>query len=145
MAIWKVPLTLEMLNSRGENTMVDCLGIRFIEIGDETLTATMPVDHRTIQPAGIMHGGASATLAETVGSVASNCCVDQELYYCVGLDINTSHLKKVREGGFVRGVARPIHLGKMTHVWEVKIFDQKQNLVSQSRLTMFVLSKEASR
>lgn len=141
MTIWKAPITIELLNKMNENTMVDHLGIVFSDIGEDTLTATMPVDHRTKQPFGIMHGGASAVLAETIGSVAANFCVDHEKNFCVGLDINTSHLKKASDG-LVKGVARPIHLGSLTQVWEVKIFDERENLVSQSRLTMVVLDRK---
>lgn len=143
MSIWKTPFTLEDLNTMNKNTMVELLGIEFVEVGDDTLVASMPVDSRTKQPFGIMHGGASATLAETVGSIAANFCVDQRDQYCVGLDINTSHLKMVREGP-VKGVAKPVHIGKRTHVWEVRIYDTADALVSQSRLTMYVLDKPAA-
>ena len=120
--------------------MVDHLGIVFTDVGEETLTATMPVDRRTKQPFGIMHGGASAALAETIGSIAANFCIDTDKNYCVGLDINTSHLRKATHG-HVKGVARPIHIGKTTQVWEVRIYDEGDRLVSQSRLTMITLDK----
>lgn len=140
MTIWKVPINIEMLTSMNQSTMVEHLGIVFTEIGDDTLMATMPVDHRTTQPFGNLHGGASAALAETIGSVAANFCVDTTKKYCVGLDINTSHLKRVTRG-VVKGVARPIHIGRTTHVWEVRIFDEAETLISQSRLTMIVLDR----
>ena len=141
MGIWKTPFTLESINKMNENTMVDYLGIRISEIGDDFLAATMPVDHRTKQVFGIMHGGASAALAETVGSLAANFAVDLNLFYCVGLDINTSHIKMAKEG-FVKAIARPVHLGKSTHVWQVMTFNDKDELVSLSRLTMAVLEKK---
>src|SRR3989338_1506164 len=98
MSIWQVKFDLALINRRGEHTMSEHLGIEFIEIGENYLSAKMPVDHRTKQPAGIMHGGASCVLAETVGSTAANLCVDRRLYYCVGLDINTNHIHSVTEG-----------------------------------------------
>jgi uncharacterized protein (TIGR00369 family) len=141
MSIWKTPFTIEDINERNKNTMVEWLGIEFTEIGSDYLIARMPVDHRTKQPFGIMHGGASAALAETVGSIAANYAVDQTYFRCVGLDLNTSHLKMVRDG-YIYGVAKPIHLGKQTHVWEVRAYNDKKELVSQSRMTMFVLTKK---
>ncbi|MEC7840066.1 MAG: hotdog fold thioesterase [Chlamydiota bacterium] len=138
--MWEASVTIEEINTFNKGTMVEHLGIEFTEISENSLTATMPVDHRTLQPYGIMHGGASAALAETVGSIASNFCVDQNTHYCVGLDINTSHLKMAKNG-FVTGVAKPIHIGRTTHVWEVRIYDEAKALISQSRLTMMVLRK----
>src|SRR3990167_7936657 len=110
MRIWKEPITLDLANQRGKNTMVEHLGIEMIEIGDDFMKARMPVDHRTHQPIGIMHGGASCVLAETIGSIAANFCVDAD-HYCVGLDINTNHIRAVREG-YVIAKATPFHLGK---------------------------------
>src|SRR3989338_10425085 len=98
MRIWQMEVTLALVNERSRNTMIPHLGIEFIDLGDDYLTARMPVDHRTIQPLGIMHGGASCVLAETVGSTAANFCVDPALHYCVGLDINTNHLRQATEG-----------------------------------------------
>lgn len=141
MPIWKVNILIEQINARNKNTMVELLGIEFVEVGDDFMKARMPVDHRTIQPMGIMHGGASAALAETVGSIAANYCVDPKTHYCVGLDINTSHIRMVRSG-YVTGVARPVHLGRSTHVWEVKAYNDEGKLVSQSRLTMSVLERK---
>ena len=112
MATWKKQLNIESLNSSRKNTLVETLGILITEIGDNYLCATMPIDHRTRQQMGIMHGGASVSLAETVGSIASFMCVDEE-HYCVGLDINANHLKAVRSG-IVYATAKPIHLGRST-------------------------------
>jgi 1,4-dihydroxy-2-naphthoyl-CoA hydrolase len=141
MKIWQIDLTLESLNNRGLQTMVEFLGIEFIEIGDDFLVARMPVDQRTKQPIGIMHGGASCVLAESIGSTAANCCVDPKLQYCVGLDINTNHIRSVREG-YVYGTAKPFHLGKSTQVWGIEIVNDDKKLVSVNRLTMAVLSRK---
>lgn len=141
MSIWQIPLTLEALDERSKNTMMDHLGIHFTKIGEDFLTAAMPVDHRTRQPLGIMHGGASCVLAETVGSTAANCCVDMTRYYCVGLDINTNHLRSIREG-MVYATAKAYHLGQSTQVWGIEIKDEQQRLISINRLTMAVLSRK---
>jgi 1,4-dihydroxy-2-naphthoyl-CoA hydrolase len=140
MKIWKYNLTLDLLHNRGKNTMIEYLGIEFTEIGDDYLVARMPIDHRTLQPAGIMHGGASCVLAESVGSTAANCCVDQSTHYCVGLDINTNHIRSIRDG-FVFGTAKAYHLGRSTQVWSIEITNENQQLISINRLTMAVLSK----
>jgi 1,4-dihydroxy-2-naphthoyl-CoA hydrolase len=140
MKIWRTEMNLQAANERSQNTMGEYLGIEFIDFGDDFLTARMPVDHRTKQPAGIMHGGASCVLAETVGSTAGNFCVDINTHYCVGLDINTNHIKSMREG-FVIGVAKPYHLGKTTQVWGIEIRNEEGKLVSVTRLTMAVLQK----
>ena len=141
MSIWIEPITLESAQERSKNTLVEHLGIEFTEITDNSLTARMPVDHRTRQPLGIMHGGASCVLAETVGSLAANYAVDQSKYYCVGLSINTSHIKAAREG-FVFGCATPIHLGKKTQVWQINITNEAGAIVSSNRLTMMVMSRK---
>jgi 1,4-dihydroxy-2-naphthoyl-CoA hydrolase len=140
MAIWCADINLESLALRGKNTMMDFLGIEIIEIGDDYMTARMPVDNRTRQPIGIMHGGASCVLAESVGSTAANCCVDQTKNYCVGLDINTNHIRSVRDG-FVIGTAKPFHIGRSTQVWGIEIINEKKQLVSVNRLTMSVLAR----
>ena len=140
MKIWKTELDIFIANERGKNTMAEYLGIEFIEAGDDFLVAKMPVDHRTKQPVGIMHGGASCVLAETVGSTAVNFCVDSQSQYCVGLDINTNHIKPMREG-FVIATAKPFHLGKTTQVWGIDIKDERGNRVSVTRLTMVVLNR----
>lgn len=143
MTIWHADFTLTFLKERSQGTMVEHLGIEFIEIGNDYLVARMPVDHRTRQPLGIMHGGASCVLAETVGSTAANVCVNQEKYYCVGLDINTNHIRVAREGTVI-GTAKPFHLGKSTHVWGIEIVDEQNRLVSVNRLTMAVLSRSSN-
>lgn len=140
MKIWKIEMSLEKLTERSKNTMVDYLGIEFISIGDDYLQARMPIDHRTRQPLGIMHGGASCVLAETVGSTAANSCVDLKESYCVGLDINTNHIRSIKDG-FVLGTAKPYHLGRTTQVWGIEIHNEKQELISVNRLTMAVLNR----
>ncbi|MCY4159378.1 MAG: hotdog fold thioesterase [Bacteroidetes bacterium] len=136
--IWKSEVTVEQLNRRGSNTMVDHLDIRFTEIGPDYLQATMPVDHRTNQPIGLLHGGASVVLAETLGSVAGVLCVDIRKQYCVGLEVNANHLRGVRSGR-VMGTASPIHLGRKTQVWQIGIIDEHGRKVTASRLTLAVL------
>jgi 1,4-dihydroxy-2-naphthoyl-CoA hydrolase len=140
MKIWQTETDLNQLNARGENTMVSFLSIEFIEIGDDYLVARMPVCERTKQLLGIMHGGASCTLAETVGSAAGNICVDLSKFYCVGLDINTNHLRMARLGHVI-GTARPYHLGKTTQVWGIEIKNEQGEMVSINRLTMAVLAR----
>lgn len=138
MKLWKVDFNAEDLNKGSENHMVGHLGIEFIEKGDDYLKARMPVDHRTKQPAGLLHGGASVVLAETLGSVASHLVIDLENSYAVGLDINANHLRSAT-GGYVTGVAKPIHIGGSTHVWEIKIYNEQNEMTCISRLTMAVL------
>jgi 1,4-dihydroxy-2-naphthoyl-CoA hydrolase len=141
MSIWyKKDLSLEDLTLRNKKTMSDFLDIEFIEIGEDYITAKMPVDDRTRQPVGIMHGGASCVLAETVGSIAANFCVDLAKYYCVGLDINTNHIRSIREG-FVYATAKPFHIGRTTHVWGINIVNDQQQMISVNRLTMTVLTR----
>ncbi|MBI5447837.1 MAG: hotdog fold thioesterase [Gammaproteobacteria bacterium] len=140
--IWKVSFTLNDLMARSRHTLVEHLGIQFTEIGEDYLKATMPVDKRTHQPMGIMHGGSSCVLAESVGSVAANCCVDITKQYCVGLDINTNHIRAIRKG-YVTGTAKPFHLGKTTQVWGIEIVDERGKIISITRLTMAVLDHVA--
>ena len=125
---------------RAKNSMSDFLGIHFTDIGPRFLVATMPVNEKTKQPMGIMHGGASCVLAETVGSTAANYCVDHNKQFCVGLDINTSHIKSIREG-LVIATAEPVHIGRSTHVWRIDIHDEGSALISTTRLTMAVLDR----
>tara|TARA_B110000459_G_scaffold187301_1_gene219548 strand:- start:568 stop:996 length:429 start_codon:yes stop_codon:yes gene_type:complete len=139
--IWKTAITLNDLNNRSLNTAASHLGIVFSEIGDDFLAATMPVNNHTMQPLGLLHGGISVALAETVGSSAANYCIDQEKYYCVGLDINANHMKPAKTG-IVTAVAKPLHLGRSTQVWEIKIVNDNQMLVCISRLTMAVITKK---
>ncbi len=140
MKIWQVEMTLAALAAGAKNTMIEHLGIEFTEIGDNFLKARMPVDHRTKQPAGIMHGGASCVLAETIGSMAAYCCVDPSKFQIVGLDINTNHIRSVREA-YVTGIAEPFHLGRSSQVWGIKIMNDNEQLISVSRLTIAILSK----
>lgn len=133
--------TLEGLNAFSEDSMVRHVGITFTEIGKDYVKATMPVDHRTHQPLGLLHGGASVTLAETLGSVAATMTVDPDKYYCVGLEINANHIKSVKSGE-VEGTARALHIGKSTQVWEIKIINTDEQLVCISRLTMAVIEKK---
>lgn len=140
MSIWFKNYSLEDINRRGKKTMVEYLDICFTNITPKTITATMPVDHRTIQPQGLLHGGASVTLAETIGSTASNLCVDPEKFSCVGLSISANHIRSTTDGT-VTGIAKPLHLGRSTHVWEIDILNDEKKLVSTSRLTMAVLQR----
>ena len=140
MSIWSIQATIENLNELSRNTMVEHIGIEFLEVGDDYIKARMPVDHRTVQPAGLLHGGASVTLAETLGSVAANLCVDMSQKMCIGLDINANHIRSVT-WGFVYGIVKPIHIGASTQVWEIRITDEQGKLVCISRLTMAVLNK----
>jgi uncharacterized protein (TIGR00369 family) len=137
--IWTIPVNVEEINHRCKNTLVDYLGIEFIGVGDDHITARMPVDRRTNQPMGIVHGGATAALAETVASAAANYCVVGSKI-CVGLDLNINHIRQV-SSGFVTAVAKPLHLGKTTQVWEIKIVNEAGQLVSAARLTIAVLAK----
>lgn len=132
--------TVSKLNGMNENTMMEHLGIEFTDIGSEYITAKMPVDHRTHQPYGLLHGGASVALAETLGSVAAHCSIDIKKYYPVGLEINANHIRSVKDG-FVYGKAVPVHIGKQTQVWEIRITDQENKLVSISRITIAILNK----
>lgn len=141
MAWNKMLLDVVLLNDQSTNTMAELLDIQFTEIGDNHLKATMPVNPKTHQPYGLLHGGASAALAETVGSVASWLTIDREKQICVGMEINCNHLRAKRDG-FVTATAEPLHIGATTHVWDIKIRDEKENLVCVSRLTVAVLKKK---
>lgn len=123
-----------------QNTMVQHIGIEFTDIGDDFVCGKMPVDHRTKQPLGMLHGGASAAFAETLASVASTLQVDLEKQYCVGLDINANHIRSVKSG-WVFGEANPVHLGKKTQIWQIKIKNEKGEMVCISRMTMAVLDR----
>ena len=141
MAIWFETPCLDTLNSMGRNTIHDALEIRFTEIGDDYLRATMPVDHRTHQPYGLLHGGASVVLAESLGSTGAGLCVDHQRFYVVGQEINANHLRSLTDG-HVTGTARPIHAGRRSHVWEVHLMDDRIKLVCISRLTLAVLPRK---
>ncbi|MCF1751714.1 hotdog fold thioesterase [Mariniradius sediminis] len=139
--IFPPDLSLDSLNQMGKNTMTDFLDIRFTQIGEDFLEATMPVTDKTKQPLGLLHGGANVVLAETLGSVAATLTVDTSRQHCVGLEINANHLKSVRDG-LVRGVTKPIHLGKKTQVWEIKIYNSHDELTCISRITMAIIDKK---
>jgi 1,4-dihydroxy-2-naphthoyl-CoA hydrolase len=139
MSIWyKKDLSLDDLAGLGKHTMGEHIGIRFSEIGDTYIKATMPVDHRTHQPYGLLHGGASVALAETLGSVGAAMVIDTEKFICVGQEINANHIRGVREG-FVTGITIPLHIGRTSHVWEIKIHDEQERLVCVSRITVAIL------
>lgn len=138
--IWFAKFSPEQLNDRPKNHMGAFLDIRFTAIADDALTATMPVDERTHQPAGILHGGASVVLAETLGSVASYMCIDPEKYQAVGLEVNANHLRPVKSG-LVTGICKPLHIGAKTHVWEIKIYNDKGKINCVSRLTVAIINK----
>lgn len=141
--IWfKKDLTLDQFKNLGENSMGHFLGMEWAELGPDFLKLRMPVDDRTRQPYGLLHGGASCALAETVGSVASALVIDPEKNIAVGLEINANHIRGVKEG-FVIATARPLHLGSSTHVWDIKIHDERDKLVCVSRLTVAILRKPA--
>jgi 1,4-dihydroxy-2-naphthoyl-CoA hydrolase len=143
MPIWYDPaITAEQINPIGKGNMAEFLGIEITEVGEDYLKATMPVDHRTRQPYGLLHGGASVVLAETLGSVGAAFVVDRSRYDCVGLEINANHLRGVREG-FVTGIARPIHIGKTTQVWDIRIHDNRDKIVCISRITIAILKRQA--
>jgi 1,4-dihydroxy-2-naphthoyl-CoA hydrolase len=143
MAIWFKPVKLEDLQLFSVS-MPTHIGIEFAEVGDDFLRARMPVDQRTRQPHGILHGGASVALAETLGSTGAGFVIDRTKYRCVGQEINANHIRAVSEG-WVIGTARPIHLGRRSHVWEIRIVDEQDRLVCISRITMFVLDREPAK
>lgn len=141
MAIFRQKINLDALNLLSKDTLAEQIGIEFTAAGDDFIEAKMPVDNRTHQPFGLLHGGASVALAETLGSVAATCCVDTASHYCVGLEINANHIRGVKTG-VVTGTTRPIHIGRKTQVWEIRIVNEKEELVCVSRITMAVLEKK---
>lgn len=141
MSIWRERPDLDALNRMAADTLVEQLDIRFTEVGEDYVVATMPVDKRTHQPFGLLHGGATAALAETLGSMGANYCLDQASEYAVGLEINANHLRSVRSGR-VTGTARPVHIGRRTQVWETRVEDEAARLVCVSRLTLAVVPRE---
>ena len=142
MPIWfDKSITLEDITKLGAGTMSDHLGMEWVEIGDDFLRLRMPVNEKTRQPYGLLHGGASCVLAETLGSVASALVIDRESYLCVGIEINANHVRGVKDG-FVTGICSPLHLGKSTHVWDIKMVDEQERLVCVSRLTVAILKKQ---
>ena len=138
MSLWKQPTDLARINAWSTNTMMETLGIRITAIGDDWLQGTMPVDHRTHQPYGLLHGGASVVLAETLGSSAAMLTLDPEKELAVGLDINANHIRGVRSG-IVTGTAKMLHIGRSTQVWEIRIESEEGALVCISRITMAVV------
>jgi 1,4-dihydroxy-2-naphthoyl-CoA hydrolase len=141
MRIWfNKDLTIEQFGPLSKDTMDKFIGIEWTELGDNFLKARMPVDERTKQPYGLLHGGASCVLAETIGNFASAMVIDHSKFYCVGLEINANHVRSVREG-FVTAIASPLHLGSTTHVWDIKIYDEKEKLVCVSRLTVAIIPR----
>ena len=139
-SIFRGAFTLENINAHAQGTLAETLGISVTEVGPDYLVATMPVDSRSHQPMGILHGGASVALAETVGSVAANGTLDQERQYAVGLEINANHLRSVRNGNVI-AIARPVHIGRSTQVWDIRLSDEAGKPVCISRLTIAVLDK----
>jgi 1,4-dihydroxy-2-naphthoyl-CoA hydrolase len=141
MSIWFKPLILKEVQQKGKDTMVGYLGIEITETGDDFLRGTMPVDKRTIQPMGLLHGGASVALAETLGSIAGNLVIDPAKKYAVGLDINANHIRSAKTG-IVTGTATPLHIGSTTQVWSIEIKDSQDRMICISRLTMAVLERK---
>jgi len=142
MAIWsKETFTLEELNALSKHTLAEALDMRFTAIGENYLALQMPVGQRTHQPYGLLHGGASAALAETVGSVASWMCIDSDKQMCVGMEINCNHLRG-KKSGMVTATATPLHLGARSHVWDIRITDEQGKLVCISRFTVAILRKK---
>lgn len=139
--LWREKPTIEQLNSRFDQNIGSYIGIKFVEITDDSLSATMPVDERTKQPYGILHGGASVVLAETLGSIASNLIIDAENFVGVGLEVNANHLRPV-SSGYVKGICTPIHIGRTTHVWDIKIYEKHGKLNCISRLTVAIVPKQ---
>ncbi|MEP6584141.1 MAG: hotdog fold thioesterase [Ginsengibacter sp.] len=139
MPIWfNKALTLSDVKEFGKETMAAFLDIQWVEVGNEFLRMSIPVNERTRQPYGIIHGGASCVLAETIGSLGSALVIDMEKFYCVGLEINANHIRSVKEG-LVTATCSPLHLGKLTHVWDIKLHDDHQKLTCVCRLTVAIL------
>lgn len=133
-------MTVAAINRMAADNLIATLGIEFIEVGADFMRARMPVDARTTQPFGLLHGGASIALAETLGSVASTALIDQTEQAAVGLEVNGNHLRAAHSG-FVTGTVRPLHIGRRTHVWEIRIEDEAGRLVNVSRLTMMIVQR----
>lgn len=144
MSIWKHTIDADLFNKISQETMVSTLGIEFVEAGADYLRLKMPVDHRVKQPFGIMHGGASCVLAETAASIAAQFCVDPTTHQCVGIEINTSHVKAIRSG-WVFATARPLHLGKTTQLWDIAIENESNQLISMTRFRVAVLEGGVSK
>lgn len=141
MSIWNGEITIDLLNDLGKNTLGEFFEMQFIEIGPDYLKATMPVNNKTKQPFGLLHGGASVALAETIGSVASWCCVNRDLFIGVGIEINANHILSVTEGK-VTAVCSPIKVGGKLHIWDIKIYNEKQEMCCISRFTCMIIPKK---
>ena len=142
MSIWfNKNLSLPDIKPLGPNTMGEHLGMEWMAVGDDFLKMRMPVDDRTKQPYGLLHGGASCALAETAGSMASHFIIDPEKFICVGLEINANHVRSAKSG-YVTATCTPLHIGASTHVWDIKINDDKEKLICISRLTVAILKKQ---
>ncbi|HUZ61263.1 MAG TPA: hotdog fold thioesterase [Hanamia sp.] len=140
MPIWfQKNITIDEFYKTNKNTMNEFLKVECLELGDDFIKFSMPINNTTRQPYGFLHGGASCVLAETAGSVGSALVIDREKFYCVGLEINANHIRSVSEGTVI-AIARPLHIGKSTHVWDIKIYDDKEKLFCVSRLTVAILS-----
>ncbi len=145
MSIWfNKDLTIDQFAELSKGTMDKFLGIEWTDLGENFLKAKMPVDHRTIQPYGLLHGGASCVLAETIGNFASAMVIDHAEFYCVGLEINANHVRSATKG-YVTATATPLHLGATTHVWDIKICDEKEKLVCVSRLTVAIIKRKENK
>jgi 1,4-dihydroxy-2-naphthoyl-CoA hydrolase len=142
MPIWFGDIDLDFMRARSKGTLVEALGIELLELGEDFLKGRMPVDHRTRQPMGLLHGGASVALAETLASLGAIFCVDRDKHSCVGQEINANHIRSAKDG-WVYGIARPYHIGRSSHVWEVRIADERDKLVCISRVTMAVIARHA--
>ncbi|WP_276360316.1 hotdog fold thioesterase [Daejeonella sp. H1SJ63] len=138
--IWPKEYSISELNNRPKGHIGELLGIEFIEIGPDFISARMPVNEKTHQPYGILHGGASVVLAETLGSVASNLMLNSEKYIAVGLEVNANHLRPVKSG-FVKGICKPIHIGGKTHVWDIRLYDDRGKMNCVSRLTVAIVPR----
>lgn len=138
MSLWRETPQIDRINAAGANTIATSLDIRFEAFSEDSLTASMVVDQRTHQPFGLLHGGASVVLAETLGSMASYLVIDTEKFFCVGLEVNANHVRGVRSGR-VTGVVRPLHIGRTTHVWDIRLSNDEGKLCCISRLTVAVV------
>jgi uncharacterized protein (TIGR00369 family) len=138
MSLWRTEPDVERLNAAQKNTIGELLDIRFESFDEQSLTASMAVDSRTHQPFGLLHGGASVVLAESLGSMASFLCIDTQKFYCVGIEVNANHLRGVRSGR-VTGVVRPVHIGRTTHVWDIRLHDENGKPSCISLLTVAVV------
>jgi len=138
--IWSRVYTVEELNGRPKGHIGELIGIEFTQITEDSISARMPVNEKTHQPQGILHGGASVVLAESLGSVASNMIIDSDRYIGVGLEVNANHLRPVKSG-FVTGICKPIHIGGKTHVWDIRLYDDRGKMNCISRLTVAIIPK----